>query len=241
MSNKCKCIKDYAVSTRKYLGNGKHSDPYMQTLFYTGNEYYYFKRKEIYYVSENPKYLSDVSYYNTNVEELLENTFNQHFINVAIINPATDKIYDININLFNSPHEIHELISPEFIESPENLDDMDSPENLDDMDSPENLDDMGPQIYDPITIDSIIKYKKIQNRNEKCKCGSGRKYKNCCMETHQIYNNLLDVYNRLIDKLGRQDIFDPITENEKIQLRQVMKKLGMEQPDDYLENYYKKK
>ena len=39
----------------------------------------------------------------------------------------------------------------------------------------------------------VRKYKKI-GRNDKCPCGSGKKYKNCCMNTNE-YEGLKEIKN----------------------------------------------
>ncbi len=32
-------------------------------------------------------------------------------------------------------------------------------------------------------IETAIKWNRPQRRNDKCRCGSGKKYKNCCLRT----------------------------------------------------------
>jgi hypothetical protein len=85
MSKECKCIKDYTVKARKYIGGGNakpidnHSNVYDMILFADGMSYYYFLRDDIYYVANKKEYLRHISKYEDSIEEFDEEEFFKYF------------------------------------------------------------------------------------------------------------------------------------------------------------------
>jgi len=78
---KCKCIKDWNQTTIKYLGKGKHSEPFEKTIFKKGDDCFYRNdnKQKIIYVADTEQHISRIDYYNMYVEELEQDEFNIHF------------------------------------------------------------------------------------------------------------------------------------------------------------------
>ena len=79
MSQKCKCKTNWTTTAREYK-NKVHSKIYDLIIFQAENDYFYYKRKNIYYVAPLEKHLRHMDYYNSLIEEFTEKEFKNYFI-----------------------------------------------------------------------------------------------------------------------------------------------------------------
>lgn len=107
---KCKCKKEYKIKVRKYLGEKKHGPIEEQVIFENGLTYYYtYKSNDnLYYITGDKKYLTDINYYNTNIEEFKLNEFNEYFISEG--EKLNNKINDQFSNKVNKLNEYMERL-----------------------------------------------------------------------------------------------------------------------------------
>ena len=111
---KCICIKDYTVTASNYLGNKQQGPIYNMVMFNNGNKYYFRYLDGIYYVAQNTKHLRDMNRYNSYIEVLTSDQFNEHFIS-DFIEPQADKSDNKWLIVYN------ELINKLAIDDPYNL------------------------------------------------------------------------------------------------------------------------
>jgi len=85
MARKCKCVKDYKVTARK----DKNDPVFLLTIFNNNEEYYFYNKGELFYVTTKPNYLKDMDRYNIFIEELSEDEFDNHFTTEKKYNTKT--------------------------------------------------------------------------------------------------------------------------------------------------------
>ena len=75
------CVKTYAEQGLDGSKPNSNDKLYWITItfFKKGDKVYYKKDDDIYFISEEEKYLSDMTRYNTDIVEMKEETFKEHF------------------------------------------------------------------------------------------------------------------------------------------------------------------
>jgi hypothetical protein len=84
--NNQKIFKAYCIKTYKEKGldgnknNSNEKLYYIDIIFFKEKEEVYFKKEEdIYFIALKYKYLRDINYYNTEIIEINQHTFDTHF------------------------------------------------------------------------------------------------------------------------------------------------------------------